>query len=96
MRSPGDFKAFGKLLVSDLMKLQTVYRKVGLEIRVERHADLDGFKVGMSRPGHPERWLDVLLPPPYQEFTYSVLEEAIDAIRLYAGDEVLLLPEVSG
>ena len=72
---------FHKGLVAEMMKVETLYRAQGLQLRVERLADYDGFRLGAKVPGREPLFFDVPCLP--EGLGYAQITEAIDKIRGY-------------
>lgn len=91
-----DVRDFEKGLVAEMMKVHTLYARQGLELRVDRLPDFDGFRVGAKMPEREARWLDIGYLP--GQMGYAQIEEAVAQVRAYvedAGPRVLIPKETA-
>ena len=74
-----------KAIVAELMKVQTLYQRDGLELRLEEHPSaFDGFWVWLRMPGRDDHKIEVAHMPHEQyryERVYELLEEIVDWVE---------------
>ena len=75
---------FKKALVGEMMTLQRLYDTHGLEIRVDKESDLDGYRIGAKRFGEDPEWFTIAYLP--GKLGLTEIQKAVEQVAAYVGD----------